>query len=177
MEELQRGATAMLAFFQRFAQYNQWANGRLYDACADLSDADRKAAREAFFGSIHRTLNHILLCDRMWLSRLGVGELITDPLDTELYTDFEELRRERSKQDAIILDYVAAQDEDSLGGVKSYANASGQPQQTPHGVILQHFFNHQTHHRGQVHDMLSQTTVAPPPLDMIYFIREVPDAA
>ena len=167
----------MLPYFRRFAQYNQWANGRLYAACADLSDADRKASRPAFFGSIHRTLNHILLCDRMWLSRLGVGELITDPLDTELYTDFGELRRERQEQDAVILDYVAAQDGESLAGVKSYANASGQPQQTPHAVILQHFFNHQTHHRGQVHDMLCQTAVAPPPLDMIYFVREVPDAA
>ncbi|MDH3700239.1 MAG: DinB family protein [Alphaproteobacteria bacterium] len=167
----------MRAIFQRFARYNQWANGRLYDACADLSDAERKTERQAFFGSIRHTLNHILLCDRMWLSRLGVGDLITDPLDTELYTDFETLRRERAKQDTVILDYVAAQGAGSLGEVKSYANASGQPQQTPHGVILQHFFNHQTHHRGQVHDMLSQMAVAPPSLDMIYFVREVPDAA
>ncbi len=138
----------MSSYFQRAARYNQWANLRLYDACADLDDADRKTPRKAFFGSIHRTLNHILLCDRMWLSRLGVGELITDPLDTELYTDFDVLRRERAQQDGVILDYVAAQDEGALGAVKSYANASGQPQQTRHDVILQHFFNHQTHHRG-----------------------------
>ena len=167
----------MLSYFQRFARYNQWANGRLYAACADLSDADRKASRPAFFGSVHRTLNHILLCDRMWLSRLGVGELIVEPLDTELYTDFEELRRQRVMQDTVILEYVAAQDEAAIAGTKTYANTSGQPQKTPHAVILQHFFNHQTHHRGQVHDMLSQTAVAPPPLDMIYFVREVPDAA
>ena len=167
----------MLSYFKRFARYNQWANARLYEACATVSDAARKAPREAFFGSIHRTLNHILLCDRMWLSRLGVGDLVTDPLDTELYTDFDELRRERVAQDRVIVDYVAAQSDDALGEVKSYANASGASQRTPHATILQHFFNHQTHHRGQIHDMLSQTAVAPPPLDMIYFAREVPDAA
>ena len=70
-----------------------------------------------------------------------------------------------------------AQTEESLAEMKHYANASGQPQQTRHGVILQHYFNHQAHHRGQVHDMLSQTAVSPPPLDMIYFVRDVPEAA
>lgn len=76
-----------------------------------------------------------------------------------------------------IIDYVDAQTERSLAAVKRYANASGQPQEPRHDVILQHYLNHQAHHRGQVHDMLSQTTVAPPPLDMIYFVREAPDAA
>ena len=168
----------LLPYFRRMALYNQWANARLYAACADLSDAERKAARKAFFGSIHRTLNHLLLCDRMWLSRIEPGRTpITDPLDTELYTDFAELRREREKQDAAILAYVDAQTETSLGAMKRYANASGQPQETRHGTILQHLFNHHTHHRGQVHDMLSQTAVAPPPLDLIYFVRQVPEAA
>lgn len=168
----------LLPYFRRLALYNQWANGRLYAACAELADTERKAPRKAFFGSIHRTLNHLLLCDRIWLSRIEPGRTpVTDPLDTELYTDFAELRREREKQDAAIVAYVDAQTEASLGAMKRYANASGQPQETPHGTILQHLFNHHTHHRGQVHDMLSQTAVAPPPLDLIYFVRQVPEAA
>lgn len=168
----------LLPYFRRLALYNQWANGRLYAACADLSDADRKAARKAFFGSIHLTLNHLVLTDRMWLSRIVPGSApIVAPLDTQLYEDFAELRREREKQDQVIIDYVAGLSEAALGEMKHYANASGQPQQTVLGTILQHYFNHQTHHRGQVHDMLTQTTVAPPPLDMIYFVRLVPEAA
>ena len=164
--------------FQRLALYNQWANDRLYAACAELSDEERKADRQAFFGSIHRTLNHLLHVDRIWLSRIVPGETaITDPLDTELFTDFDALRRERIAQDARIVAYVEAQDDASLDTMKQYANASGEPQETRHAVILQHYFNHQTHHRGQVHDMLSRTAVAPPPLDLIYFVREVPEAA
>jgi uncharacterized damage-inducible protein DinB len=58
-----------------------------------------------------------------------------------------------------------------------YATTSGEPQEMPLGLILQHFFNHQTHHRGQIHDMLSQTPVAPPPLDLLYYAREMPEAA
>ena len=167
----------LIPHFQRFARYNEWANRRLYDACADLPDEAYHAPRQAFFGSIHRTLNHLLLVDRIWLSRIGVGELVADPLDAELYADFAPLRRAREEQDQVIIGYVDAQTEDSLDAMKRYANASGQPQETRHCVILQHYFNHQTHHRGQVHDMLSQTAVAPPPLDMIYFVREVPEAA
>jgi uncharacterized damage-inducible protein DinB len=167
----------LLPFFRRFALYNQWANTRLYKACAELPEADYMAPREAFFGSIHRTLNHLLLVDRIWLSRIGGGAPIADPLDTELYTDFATLRPARVEQDQIIIGYIAAQTEATLDDMKSYANASGEPQETRHSVILHHYFNHQAHHRGQVHDMLSQTPVAPPPLDMIYFVREAPDAA
>ena len=158
--------------FKMLAGYNSWANARLYAACADLSDAERKASRKAFFGSIHRTLNHLLLCDRMWLSRIEPGRTpITDPLDTELYTDFAELRRERETQDEAIIAYVNAQNEQSLGEMKRYANASGQPQETRHGTILQHYFNHQTHHRGQVHCLLTGFGLDAPVLDLAAFQR------
>lgn len=167
----------LLPYFQRAARYNQWTNKRLYGACAQLDETEYRAPRQAFFGSIHHTLNHLLLVDRIWLSRIGVGDLIADPLDTELYTAFNDLRGAREAQDQVIIDYIDGQTEATLDEMKTYANASGQPQETRHGVILQHYFNHQTHHRGQVHDMLSQTPVAPPPLDMIYFVREVPEAA
>ena len=166
-----------LPYFRRLARYNQWANARLYDACAALPVREYMAPRKAFFGSIHRTLNHLLLVDRIWLSRIDGGAPITEPLDTELYTAFAPLRAAREAQDEVIIAYVAAQTEATLAETKRYANASGEPQATPHDVILQHYFNHQTHHRGQVHDMLSQTAVAPPPLDLIYFVREAPDAA
>jgi uncharacterized damage-inducible protein DinB len=167
----------MLPYFKRMARYNQWANARLYKACADLSDEDRKQARKSFFGSIHRTLNHIMVGDRIWLSRIVPWDApYVVPLNTELYTDFAELRREREKQDAGIVAYVEALSEAKVGGTVRYATTSGEPYEMPLGTILQHFFNHQTHHRGQVHDMLSQTAVAPPPLDLLYFVREAPEA-
>ena len=98
------------------------------------------------------------------------------PLNSELYADFAELRREREKQDVSIIDYVNGLSEDRIAGDVSYATTSGAPNVMRLGTILQHFFNHQTHHRGQVHDMLSQTNVAPPPLDLLYYVREVPEA-
>jgi uncharacterized damage-inducible protein DinB len=168
----------MHPYFKRMARYNQWANARLYAACADLSDAERKQARKSFFGSIHRTLNHILVGDRIWLSRIvPLDAPLVIPLNSELYADFAELRREREKQDTYIVDYVDGLSEDRIAGDVSYATTSGDPNVMKLGLILQHFFNHQTHHRGQVHDMLSQTSVAPPPLDLLYYVREVPEAA
>jgi len=165
-------------YFKRMACYNQWANARLYAACADLPDAERKQARPSFFGSIHRTLNHILVGDRIWLSRIVPWDApLVIPLNSELYADFAELRREREMQDAYIVDYVDGLSEDRIAGDISYATTSGAPNIMPLGTILQHFFNHQTHHRGQAHDMLSQTNVAPPPLDLLYYVREVPEAA
>jgi uncharacterized damage-inducible protein DinB len=168
----------LLPYFRRLALYNRWANARLYTACADLSDAERKAPRKAFFGSIHGTLNHIMVGDRIWMSRIQPGsEPLVIRLDTELYSDFAGLRREREALDRVIIDFVDAQSEEAIAGKVRYATTSGAPQEMPLGLILQHFFNHQTHHRGQVHDMLSQTPVAPPPLDLLYYAREVPEAA
>jgi len=168
----------MLPYFQRMARYNQWANARLYNACADLSDAARKQPRKAFFGSIHGTLNHIMVGDRIWLSRIVPWDApLVIPLNSELYADFAELRREREKQDAYIIDYVNRLDEAKIAGDVSYATTSGSPNVMKLGLILQHFFNHQTHHRGQAHGLLSQTDVAPPPLDLLYYVREVPEAA
>jgi uncharacterized damage-inducible protein DinB len=168
----------MHPYFQRMARYNQWANARLYDACAALPDAERKRNRKAFFGSIHGTLNHILVGDRIWLSRIVPwDEPLVVALDTELYADFDTLRREREKQDAYIIDYVNGLSEAQIAGDVSYATTSGAPNVMKLGLILQHFFNHQTHHRGQVHDMLSQAGIAPPPLDLLYYAREVPEAA
>jgi len=168
----------MLPYFQRMARYNQWANARLYNACHDLSDAERKLPRKAFFGSFHGTLNHIMVGDRIWLSRIVPRDApLVIPLDSELYADFAELRREREKQDVYIVDYVSGLNENKIAGDVSYATTSGAPNVMKLGLILQHFFNHQTHHRGQAHGLLSQTDVAPPPLDLLYYVREVPEAA
>ena len=160
-----------LNHFNTMAAYNRWANTRLYDACAGLGNADRKRDRAAFFGSIHNTLNHILVGDRAWLARI---EGLADggiALNTVLFDDFDELRGARAAEDDRIDRVLDAMSEDRMAGDLAYSNLAGTPFRTPMRLVWTHVFNHQTHHRGQVHDMLNRAGTEPPELDLIYFIR------
>jgi uncharacterized damage-inducible protein DinB len=159
-------------YFHRLARYNAWANRRLYDACAQLSATDYKAARPSFFGSIHATLNHILVADRIWVARFENRSSDLKRLDEILYDDFAALRQAREAEDARILGLVGALDDDKLAETLRYRNMAGEAQERPLVWTLAHFFNHQTHHRGQVHGLLSGTAVPPPSLDLIYFLME-----
>lgn len=154
------------------ARYHGWANTRLAKACGELPDEEYFKTRPAFFRSIHGTLNHILLCDRIWQSRILDGEPIQVGLDTILYEDREELRQARIAEDGKLIALVEAMSPQELGRTLRYSNLSGQSFETPMAWVLAHLFNHGTHHRGQIHDMLSQTPVAPPSLDLMHFIRE-----
>jgi uncharacterized damage-inducible protein DinB len=148
------------------ARYNRLANERLYAVCAELSDAERKRDRRAFFGSIHGTLNHILLGDRIWLGRFE-GEVVPSTnLERILYEDFLELRAARVAEDARIERFAATLTPAFLGGEFAYFNNEGREMRDPAAVLVLHLFNHQTHHRGQVHDMLSQAGGKTPVLDM-----------
>jgi uncharacterized damage-inducible protein DinB len=122
-------------------------------------------------------LNHILVADRIWLSRLQGRPIAGLPLDAELYPDLASLRAAREAEDARIEACVHVLGEADLDGRVSYTNSSGARFDDPVELILQHLFNHQTHHRGQVHGMLSATAVPPPPLDLAYFMRERARAA
>jgi len=158
--------------FLTFARYNHWANGRIYDAAAGLSDAEYRRDRRGFFRSIHGTLNHILVGDRLWLNRLtGEGEN-PGSLDAILFDDLAGLRAAREAEDQRLLRTVDGYGEADLSGTLSYTNIAGGSYTQPLTLVLGHVFNHQTHHRGQVHDMVSQTGTTPPELDLIYFIRE-----
>ena len=153
------------------AVYNRRANRRLYDACARLTDEERKRRRPAFFGSIHGTLNHIMVGDRIWLARFSGEEVPSTGLDAVLYEDFAELREAREREDARIEEFVAGMDEGFLCGTILYENNEGRGLEDPVDVLLPHFFNHETHHRGQIHDMLSATDVPPPVLDLHRVMR------
>jgi uncharacterized damage-inducible protein DinB len=163
-------------YFSTLARYNAWANRRLYDAVGQLSEAEYMKPRASFFGSIHAALNHILVGDRIWLARLEEKPNPKYKLDQVLYGDLVALRVAREAEDAHISNVVAGIDERRLDQILAYANTRGEKQHTLVRLVLGHFFNHQTHHRGQVHGLLSQTKVAPPPLDLILFLRE-PGAA
>jgi len=158
--------------FQTFARYNAWANDRLYAACAQLSDADFRASRQSFFGSILGTLNHILVGDRAWLGRIdGVPSGITR-LDEILFEDLAVLRQARVAEDERILKLTETLDTEALNRDLVYRTVAGVEHRTPLVWVLSHMFNHQTHHRGQAHALLSQTAVKPSPLDLIFFLRE-----
>ena len=162
----------LLANIQRFGRYNRWANRRLYDACAILPDEAYRARRPSFFGSIHRTLNHILVGDRIWLGRIRGEPPNGLPLDAELYPDFATLRAARESEDDRIRAFADGLSESDLAGVIEYANTSGARFAMPLGLILQHVFNHQTHHRGQVHALLKEAGAEPPALDIVVYLRD-----
>lgn len=161
--------------YTMFAGYNRWANERIYEAASKLSDTDYRADRGAFFQSVHGTLNHLLVADRIWMHRFtGTGEAPRQ-LDAILFEDFGELRAARLAEDARISSYCASLDDGKLAGEFSYRTIVNPKTVTqPLAPALDHFFNHQTHHRGQVHGLL--TTIGgrdfAPSLDLILFQRE-----
>ncbi|MDF5714498.1 MAG: DinB family protein [Rhizonema sp. NSF051] len=153
------------------ARYNTLANGKLYEVCSQLEETERKRIRPAFFKSIHGTLNHIMVGDRIWMSRFQGKEIPSTGLDSILYDDFEELWRTRGLEDESIEVFMSGLKEDFLTKSINYVNSQGKLYSDPVDLLLAHFFNHQTHHRGQIHDMLTQTEIAPPVLDMHRVMR------
>jgi uncharacterized damage-inducible protein DinB len=158
--------------FQRLAAYNRWANARLYAAALGLSNQSYRLPVGDFFGSLHGTLNHLLLTDRLWLKRLtGEGEH-PNRLDAILFEDRAELTRARIAEDYRLTTVVEKYDDAALANLHSYKTTSGMPQSQCLADILLHLFNHQTHHRGQAHACLSILTGGEPPsLDLLVFQR------
>jgi uncharacterized damage-inducible protein DinB len=154
-------------YMKTMAAYNRWMNERLYACCATLPDALRKRDAGAFFKSIHGTLNHLLLADRLWLGRFTGRPFAVSSLDQELYADFAELRRERALTDDAIDDWVSGLSQARLDDPFSYTTlTSGQPRRHPLGLLAVHFFNHQAHHRGQLTTLLKQHDVDPGVTDL-----------
>ncbi|MEH1909115.1 DinB family protein [Nostoc sp.] len=156
----------LIQHFQMLSRYNSLANRRLYDVCSLLSDVELKQTRPAFFKSIYGTLNHIMIGDRIWMGRFTGQEMSSQRLDAILYDKFEELRAVRVLEDERITAFIDHLDDDFLKGIITYTNSQDKIYSDPVNLLLAHFFNHQTHHRGQIHDMLTQTEIAPPSLDM-----------
>ena len=159
------------------AAYNRWANTRLYEAVGKLSPEAFAAPRSGFFPSLLKTLNHILVGDTVWMGWLdGSGSSIKS-LDQVLHAGFGALKAARVAMDDRIVAFVDAVEPARLEQDLVYRTVAGDPMSTQLAQVLAHVFNHQTHHRGQAHAMLSSTEVAPPPLDLIYCLRDCPDIA
>src|SRR5262249_45252011 len=120
---------------------------------------------------------HILAGDRIWLARFIGGVSCIERLDEILYEGFPSLHAAPEAEDARLPTYARNPADSVIDQTLRYRNMAGQPQEAPLRWTLAHFFNHQTHHRGQVHGLLSATPVAPPSLDLIYFVREDREAA
>jgi uncharacterized damage-inducible protein DinB len=158
-----------------FAAYNQWANAHIYAAAAKLTDADYRADRGAFFRSVHGTLNHMLVADRVWMYRFTGEGTPPAALDMVLHDDFDALRADRIKEDARIIRWVDGLDEARIAGEFEYKTITNPTRiAQPLHFALDHFFNHQAHHRGQLHCLLTGAAgkAAGPVLDLIAFQRE-----
>ena len=162
---------------RRLARYNAWANRRLYAACALIPESVYYQDQGAYFGSLHGTLNHILVGDRVWMGRLTGTDPRIKALDQILHPDFMGLRAAREDTDRAIIAHVADLTSGTLRRMVRYRTMAAAAQADPVGLILGHMFNHATHHRGQAHGLLSQVPTDPPPLDLIYFVREEEKAA
>ena len=155
------------------ARFNAWVNKRLYGCVAGLSDADYRLDRKAYFGSIHNTLNHLLVVDRTWTSRIRSVDHGIESLDQILYDDFDSLRAAREVEDAALIELVDGLSDEELRSPVSYRFMTGDGRHSSRrDHILITLFNHQTHHRGQIHAMLTQQDIDPPPLDVIDFLEQ-----
>jgi uncharacterized damage-inducible protein DinB len=157
------------AYVQRMARYNRWQNENLYGVAEGLSAEERGRERGAFFGSIHKTLSHLLWGDQIWMSRFtdvpkpqaGIPESVS------LYPDWSGLKAERVHFDQTIIDWGDTIEDAWLAAEQTYYSAATKRELTrPRWLLITHMFNHQTHHRGQVHCMLTQAGGRPHDTDL-----------
>ncbi len=145
------------AWVRMMAGYNAEMNRRLYAAAARVEDAERRRDRGAFFGSIDATLNHLLWADAMWMSRFaGWPKPPAMKEGLRMYPDFAALAAARAEMDASLIAWAEALDPAWLHGDLTWFSGAVQQDMTrPRDLLVSHMFNHQTHHRGQVHAMLT----------------------
>jgi uncharacterized damage-inducible protein DinB len=157
------------AYVQRLARYNRWQNENLYGVADRLSDDERRRERGTFFGSIHGTLSHLLWGDCTWMSRfsdvpkpdVGIAG------SKALYPEWDGLKRERSAIDEKIIRWSDGVDPEWLSSDYTwFSNAAQRDVSKPMWTLVAHLFNHQTHHRGQVHAMLTQAGGTPGDTDL-----------
>ena len=174
----------LVANFKRYAHYNQWMNIKLYKAIAKLSQHQYEQDMGAFFGSIKITLNHILVWDITWLQRMSehsikykslleLQDLVRPTSHTQIVHDkFEDLQVARQELDQTIINFCNELKEQDLNSIFSYRNLSGHQFNKNFGGAIQHVFNHQTHHRGQITTLLSQMKIDVGATDLLMILKE-----
>jgi uncharacterized damage-inducible protein DinB len=163
----------MKTHFVMMAKYNAWANARLFRMAGALPNDMYRKELGAYFRSLHGTLNHLLAADRIWMHRLtGAGDH-PNKLNAILFDDLPSLHIARVEEDRRILDFVQGLAEPAFEEAWDYRTLNGTPQRQRRREILAHLFNHQTHHRGQAHAILTTLGVSEPDsLDLLIMQRE-----
>ncbi|SFK92164.1 DinB family protein [Shimia haliotis] len=157
------------AYCHLFARYNRWQNSSLVAAASQLTQAERWRDRGAFFGSIAGTLNHLYWADALILARIEGNERPHDTIVHNLsepaqWADFVALRAARDRD---IERWAEGLNENDLAGVVRWYPPDGSPRlEMSKSLCAAQFFNHQTHHRGQVHAMLTLAGVTPEVTDL-----------
>ena len=158
------------AHVRTMAHYNRWQNRSLYNAASTLTDEARKAERGAFFGSIHATLNHLLWADQIWMSRLAgtpPPSASNVKASVSMLGGWSELRTAREAFDETIIGWAERLEDAALAGdLTWFSGAAGRELTKSRWLLVTHMFNHQTHHRGQVHCLLTQCGANPEDTDL-----------
>jgi uncharacterized damage-inducible protein DinB len=160
-----------IAYIQTMARYNRWQNRNLYGAANTLTDEARAADRGAFFRSIHGTFSHLLWADAMWMHRFAGTEKpdVVIGQSADYVTNWDDLQARRTALDTIIIDWTKTVDPAWLqGNLTWWSGAENRQMSTPIARAVVHFFNHQTHHRGQVHAMLTAAGTKPEVTDLMW---------
>ena len=157
--------------FQLLTNFNAWTNTKIISSCKKLDDAEYKKDRKAFFSSIHDTLNHLLVVDRAYISRIEGKEHGLKGLDQILFESLLQLEEARIKEDKRLVDLVNSLSEESIHKEITYKGFETGNTTYTINILLITLFNHQTHHRGQIHNMLSQAGIEPPQIDIPDFIE------
>lgn len=164
----------MKAHFEMFAAYNTWANRRLYDAAAEMDDAALKAPAGGFFGSLFGTLSHLLIGDQAWMRRFDGEGPVPTSMEGLPHDALSSLRAAREAMDERITGYIDTLPETEFTADMTFSTVTGPKNMTlRRDHALAHFFNHQTHHRGQCHHMLTAAGRDAPPLDLLFYQWEI----
>lgn len=154
-----------------YARYHAWATDILLRAVASIPDADRRADAGLYFRSIHGTLNHLLLVDRLWRGRLMRQPFALGGVGDELEVDFHALAEALRSETAAWELFVASQEDDALGRPFVYRKLSGVETRVMLAHVLLHLFNHGTHHRGQISAVVTRMGQPVPEMDLVDLVR------
>lgn len=160
---------------EKLLDYHQWAYARLLEAVAPLDEAAYRAPRGLFFDSLHGTLNHLAVADRIWLARVEGQPWQFERLDAEAAPDREALAVFLAEGVTGWRRWLDRQNETDLERLLDYRNMAGQEQRQSLADIVQHLVNHGTHHRGQMSAALTALGQPAPLLDYIYFLPQRQD--
>lgn len=168
--------------YRRYARYNAWINQTLLEASLSLSEKQQEEDKQVFFKSLLGSWNHIFVGDLLWLNRLAMIFPILDDamdnwpkpnrLDELLYPKLEQLVKPRQELDQLIIQWCDFLRESDCEDRLQYHNTKEELQVQPLPNVLQHIFNHQTHHRGQITALLSQMGVEYGSTDLLFMPQD-----